>query len=107
MKIPKGESKRTLLGNRVDREEYVKHLMSFDHYSEKLGYEADLKAASKGHLDCISVPQEGVKAQPGGKETAKAIRLANVEAVKEELDKAEIAKSTFACLAYDLFCNLL
>ena len=91
----------------MDREEYVKHLMSFDRYSEKLGYEADVEAASKGHLDCISVPQEGVKAQPGEKETAKTIRLAKVEALKEELDKAKIAESIFACLAYDLFHKLL
>ncbi len=29
IKMPKGESKQSLLGNRADREEYVKHLMSF------------------------------------------------------------------------------
>jgi hypothetical protein len=43
MKTPEGESKQTLLGNGADREEYVKHLMSFHQYSEKLGYEADLE----------------------------------------------------------------
>ena len=47
------------------------------------------------------------KAQPGEKETAKAVRLAKVEAAKEELNKAKIAESTFACLAYDLFWKLL
>jgi hypothetical protein len=46
MKTPKGESKQNLLGDGVDREEYVKHLMSFERYSKKLGYEADLEAAS-------------------------------------------------------------
>ena len=30
MKTPKGESKQTLLGNGVDGEKYIKHLMSFD-----------------------------------------------------------------------------
>ena len=29
VKTPEGESKQTLLGNRADREEYMKHLMSF------------------------------------------------------------------------------
>jgi hypothetical protein len=29
VKTPKGEYKQTLLGNKVDGEEYVKHLMSF------------------------------------------------------------------------------
>ncbi len=29
IKMPKGESKQSLLGDRADREEYVKHLMSF------------------------------------------------------------------------------
>jgi hypothetical protein len=30
MKTPKGESKQTLLGDKADREEYVKHLMAFN-----------------------------------------------------------------------------
>ena len=47
MKTPKGESKQTLLGDGADREEYIKHLMSFDRYSEKLGYEAGLEVATK------------------------------------------------------------
>ncbi len=47
IKMPKGESKHSLLGNGVDREEYVKHLMSFSRFMEKKGYEADLEAASK------------------------------------------------------------
>ncbi len=46
IKTPKGESKQSLLSNRVDGEEYVKHLMSFFHFMEKKGYEADLKKAS-------------------------------------------------------------
>jgi hypothetical protein len=29
IKMPKGETKQSLLGNRADKEEYVKHLMSF------------------------------------------------------------------------------
>jgi hypothetical protein len=37
MKTPKGESKQTLLGDGADGEEYVKHLMSFHQYLEKLG----------------------------------------------------------------------
>jgi hypothetical protein len=35
IKMPKGESKQTLLGNRADGEEYVKNLMSFFRFMEK------------------------------------------------------------------------
>ena len=107
MKTPKGESKQTLLGDRADGEEYIKHLMSFDQYSEKLGYEADLEAASMVTLIGYQSLKKVVKSQPGEKETAKAVRLEKVEAGKEVLEKAKIAESTFACLAYDLFCKLL
>ncbi len=30
MKTPEGESKQTILGNGANREEYAKHLMSFN-----------------------------------------------------------------------------
>ena len=109
MKTPEGKSKQTHLGNRADGEEYVKHLMSFGQYSEKLGYEADLEAAAKVTLIPYQSLKKAVKVQSGEKETAtaKATRLAKVEAAKAELEKAKIAKSTFACLAYDLFRKLL
>jgi hypothetical protein len=42
IKMPKGESKQSLLGNGADGEEYVKHLMSFARFMEKKGYKADL-----------------------------------------------------------------
>jgi hypothetical protein len=35
VKMPKGESKQTLLGNGADGEEYVKHLMSFFRFMER------------------------------------------------------------------------
>jgi hypothetical protein len=107
MKTPKGESKQTLLGDGADGEEYVKHLMSFNRYSEKLGYEADLEAAAKVTLIAYQSLKKVVKVQPGEKEPAKAVRLAKVEAAKAVIEKAKIAKSTFACLAYDLFRKLL
>ena len=107
MKTPEGESKQILLGDGANEEEYVKHLMSFGQYSEKLGYEADLEVAAKVTLIAYQSLRKVVKVQPGEKETAKAVRLAKVEAAKEELNKAKIAKSTFTCLAYDLFHKLL
>ena len=99
----------TLLGNGVDGEKHVKHLMSFKRYLEKLGYEADLEAAAKVTLIAYQTLKTAVKVQSGEKETAtaKATRLAKVEAAKAELEKAKIAESTFACLAYDLFRKLL
>jgi hypothetical protein len=46
------------------------------------------------------------KAQTGEKDPAKAKRLTN-EAAKVRLINAKVVESTFACLAYDLFCKLL
>jgi hypothetical protein len=66
MKTPKGESKQMLLSNRADGEEYVKHLMSFQCFLEKLGYEADLEAASKVTLIAYQSLKKAGK-QPGGK----------------------------------------
>ncbi len=55
---------------------------------QKLGYEADLEAASKVTLIAYQSLKKAVK-QPGGKETAtaKAIRRTKVKAAKEELEK--------------------
>jgi hypothetical protein len=96
MKTPEGESKQTLLGNGADGEEYIKNLMSFECYSEKLGYKADLEAASKVTLIAYQSLKKVVKLQPGERETsaAKAVRLTKVEATKEELEKAKIAESS-------------
>ncbi len=81
IKMPKGESKQSLLGNRADGEEYVKHLMSFFHFIEKKGYEADLKKASQVTLSTTTVLKKLAKAQHGEKDPAKAKRLTKVEAV--------------------------
>ncbi len=82
IKTPEGESKQTLLGNRVDGEEYMKHLMSFTQFMEKKGYGADLKAASKVTLSTTTALKKLVKAQTGEKDPAKAKRLTKVEAAK-------------------------
>ncbi len=70
--MPKGESKQSLLGNGADGEEYVKHLMSFFHFMEKKGYEADLEAASKVTLGMTTALKKLAKAQHGEKVPAKA-----------------------------------
>jgi hypothetical protein len=107
IKTPKGESKQTLLGNGVDGEEYVKHLMSFTQFMEKKGYKADLKAASKVTLSATTALKKLVKAQTGEKDPVKAKRLTKVKAAKVRLINAKVAESTLVCLAYDLFCKLL
>jgi hypothetical protein len=107
VKMPKGESKQTLLGNRGGGEEYVKHLMSFFRFMEKKGYEADLKAAAKVTLSATTALKKLTKAQTGEKDPAKAKRLTKVEAAKVRLINAKVAESTLACLAYDLFRKLL
>jgi hypothetical protein len=105
--MPEGESKQSLLGDRADGEEYVKHLMSFFHFKEKKGYEADLEKASKVTLSATTALKKLAKAQHGEKDPAKAKRLTKVKAAKVRLIDTKVAESTLACLAYDLFCKLL
>ncbi len=107
IKTPKGESKQTLLGDQADKEEYMKHFMSFTRFMEKKGYEADLKATSKVTLSATTALKKLVKAQTGEKDPAKAKRLTKVEAAKVRLINTKVAESTLACLAYDLFHKLL
>ena len=83
---------------------------AFNQYSEKLGYEeAKLEVASKATSIAYQSHKKANKEKPGEKEnaTAKATRLAKVKAVKVKLEKPQIAESTIACLAYDLFRKLL
>ncbi len=107
MKTPEGESKQTLLSDGADGDEYIKLLMFFFRYMEKLGYEADLKAAALVTLIAYQAFKKAGKVPPGEKDPAKAIRLAKVEAAKIELEKAKIAEITFVGPAYDLFHKLL
>jgi hypothetical protein len=107
VKTPKGESKQTLLGNGVDGEEYVKHLMSYTQFMEKKGYVADLKATAKVTLSASTALKKLAKAQTGEKNPTKSKRLTKVEAAKVRLINAKVAESTIVCLAYDLFCKLL
>ncbi len=107
IKTTKGVSKQSLLGNGADGEEYMKHLMSFFHFMEKKGYEADLEAASKVTLGATTALKKLAKAQHGEKDPAKAKRLTRVEAAEVRLIKAKVAESTLACLPYDLFRKLL
>ncbi len=67
IKMPKGESKQSLLGNGADGEEYLKHLMSFARFIDKKGYKADLEAASKVTLSATTALKKLVKAQAGEK----------------------------------------
>ncbi len=87
----------------MDEEEYVKHLMSFFHFMEKKGYEADLKAASKVPLGATTALKKLAKAQHGEKDPAKAKRLTKVEAAKVRLINAKVAESTLACLVMTSF----
>jgi hypothetical protein len=107
IKMPKGESKQSLLDNRANGEEYVKHLMSFSQFMEKKGYEADLKAASKVTLSTTTALKKLAKAQTGEKDPAKAKRLTKVKAAKVWLINAKVLDSMLACLVYDLFCKFL
>ncbi len=105
--MPERESKHSLLGDRADREEYLKHLMSFFRLMEKKGYKADLEKASQVTLSVITALKKLAKTQHGEKDPAKAKRLTKVEAAKVRLINAKVVESTLACLAYDLFCKLV
>jgi hypothetical protein len=107
IKTPEGESKQSLLGNGADKEEYVKHLMSFSQLMEKKGYKADLEAASKVTLSATTALKKLAKAQTGEKDPANAKRLTKVKAAKVRLINTKVAESTLACFAYDLFHKLL
>jgi hypothetical protein len=107
IKMPEGEFKQSLLGNGADGEEYMKHLMTFFHFMEKKGYEADLKAASKVTLGMTTALKKLAKAQHGEKDPAKAKRLTRIKAAKVRLINAKVAENTLACLTYDLFCKFL
>jgi hypothetical protein len=85
IKMPEGESKQSLLGDGADGDEYMKHLMSFFCFTEKKGYKADLKAASKVTLGATTALKKLAKAQHGEKDPAKAKRLTRVEAAKVRL----------------------
>jgi hypothetical protein len=88
IKMPKVESKQSLLSNAADGKEYVKHLMSLARFMEKKGYKADLEAASKVTLSVTTALKKLAKAQTGEKDPAKAKRLTNVEAAKVRLINA-------------------
>ncbi len=107
IKTPKGESKQSLLGDGADKEECVKHLMSFFCFMEKKGYKADLEKASQVTLSAITALKKLAKAQHGEKDPANAERLTRVKAVKVRLIDAKVVESMLACLAYDLFCKFL
>ena len=72
MMTPEKESKQAVLGNGAYGEEYVKHLMSFDRFTEKKGYGADLESAAKAVLKVGLTPKKHSKVPKGEKNPAKA-----------------------------------
>jgi hypothetical protein len=105
IKIPKGESKQTLLGDGADREEYVKHLMSFTRFMEKKGYEAYLEAASNVTLSTTTALKKLVKAQTREKDPAKDKRLTEVKAAKVSLSTPRSRRGPFHALLMTSFVN--
>jgi hypothetical protein len=107
MKMPEGEHKQAILGNGVDREEYVKHLMAFDCILEKKGYASDLVDAAKAVLKVSLTLNKHSKVPKGEEDPDKALRLTEVKkAAERELTTAKVVESTVTCLAYDLFRKL-
>jgi len=106
MNTPEGEHKQSILGNRADGEEYIKHFMSFDRLMEKKEYRADLADAAKAVLKAGLTLKKHAKVPKGEDDQDKAIRLTEVKAAERELTVAKVVESTIACLAYDLFRKL-
>ena len=103
IKTTEGEHKQAILGDGVDGEEYIKHLMSYDRLMEKKEHRADLAEAAKAVLKASLTLKKQVP--KGESDPDKAVRLIGVKAAERELTAAKVVKSTITCLAYDLFCK--
>ena len=106
IKTTEGEHKQAILGNGADGEEYIKHLMSFDHLMEKMEHRADLAEAAKAVLKTSLTLKKHAKVPKGESDPDKADRLIEVKAAERELTAAKVVESTITCLAYDLFQKL-
>ena len=106
IKTTEGEHKQAILGDGVDGEEYIKHLMSFDRIMEKNEHRADLAEAAKAVLKVSLTLNKHSKVPKGESDLSKAVRLIKVKAAERELTAAKVAKSTITCLTYDLFRKL-
>jgi hypothetical protein len=102
IKTTEGEHKQAILGNGADGEEYIKHLMSFDHLMEKKEHRADLAEAARAVLKVSLTLKKHAKVPKGESDPDKASKLIKVKAAKE-LTAAKVVESTITCLAYDLF----
>ena len=103
IKKPEGEHKQTIPGNGADGEEYIKHLMAFDHLMEKKEYRADLAKAAKAVLKVSLTLKKHAKVPRGENDPDQTVRLIRVKAAERELTVAKVGESTVTCLAYDLF----
>jgi hypothetical protein len=103
IKTTEGEYKQAILGNGADGEEYIKHLMSFDHLMEKKEHRANLAETAKAALKASLTLQKHSRVPKGESDPDKAFRLIRVKAAERELTAAKVAESTITCLAYDLF----
>ncbi len=101
--MTEGEHKQAILGDGVDREEYIKHLMSFDRLIEKKEHKTDLAEAAKAVLKASLTHKKHAKVPKGESDPVKAARLIEVKAAERELAAAKVIESTVTCLAYDLF----
>jgi len=75
IKMTEGEHKHAILGDGADGEEYIKHLMSFDHLMEKKEYWADLAEAAKADLKASLTLKKHSKVPKGECDPDKAVRL--------------------------------
>jgi len=107
IKMNEGEHKQAILGDGVDGEEYIKHLLSFNRLMEKKEHRADLAEAAKAVLKVSLTLKKHYKVPEGESDPSKAVRLIEVKAAERELTAAKVAESTITCLTYDLFRKLI
>ncbi len=103
IKTTEGEHKQAILGDGVDGEEYIKHLMAFDCLKEKKEHKADLAEAARAVLKAILTLKKHTKVPKGESDPEEAARLIKVKAAERELAAAKVVESTITCLAHDLF----
>mgnify|MGYP006181257221 CR=1 FL=1 len=95
IKTTEGEHKQAILGDGAVGEEYIKHLMSFNHLMvmEKKEHRADLAETAKAVLKASLTLKKHSKVPKGESDLSKAVRLIKVKAAERELTAAKVAKS--------------
>ncbi len=98
IKMPEGESKQSLPGDGADREEYMKHLMSFARFMEKKGYKADLKSSLQVHFERDYSPEEACESSNWGERPSKSQKTYQSQGCKSKAYQCQ-GRGKHACVS--------